>query len=232
MRCRKKIFEIIAATAVCAFSILGAGCAPTVTNQPAQTVIQPPPLFPPQTAMQGGDYAGFLAENENILKTCQEPEQCQAALFNIGFLYCYPKSPYYNPVKGLKHIEDLVKASPESPWAYQAKVWVELIKKNKVEGRKRQSRDDGRSKEAVVGEGRQIESPPEKAIEGQQEKVIESQPEKQVEGPADGKAEEDRLRLQEEIRSKDAAIKELNRQIERSRQIDMEIEKKERGLLY
>ena len=42
----------------------------------------------------------------------------------------------------------------------------------------------------------------------------------------------DRQRLEDEIKSKDEIIRELNRQIQKSRQIDIEIEKKERGLLY
>ena len=42
----------------------------------------------------------------------------------------------------------------------------------------------------------------------------------------------DRQRLEDEIKSKEEIISELNRQIERSRQIDIEMEKKERGLLY
>jgi hypothetical protein len=205
--------------------ILSVGCAPTVKPQPAPPVIQPPPLFPPQTAMQSGDYAAFLTENENALKNCQEPEQCAAALFNVGFLYCYPKSPYFNPVKGMKYLEDLIKGSPESPWAYQARIWVELLKKYKIEVRKRQTRDDGKQKEASGNETG-------KPNESQLDKVLEGQPEKQVENPADSKAEADSRRLEEEIRSKDETIKELNRQIERSRQIDIEIDKKERGLLY
>ena len=42
----------------------------------------------------------------------------------------------------------------------------------------------------------------------------------------------DLQRVEEQIRTKDEIIKELSRQIERSRQIDIEIEKKQRGLLY
>jgi hypothetical protein len=212
--------------------VLAAGCVPAVNNQPVQQpVIQQPPLFPPQNAMQNGDYAGFLTENENTLKTCQEPEQCAAALFNVAFLYCYPKSPYYNPVKGTKYVEDLISGSPESPWAYQAQIWVELIKKSKVEGRKRQPREEGKQREASANEaGKQADSQPDKQAEGQQDKQVENQQDKQIEDPTDNKAEADRRQLQEEIRSKDATIKELNRQIERSRQIDIEIDKKERGL--
>ena len=198
MRCRIRIIGVIACTAACVFLVLGAGCAPAVNNQPVQPVIQAPPLFPPQTAMQSGDYSGFLAENENILKTCQEPEKCAAGLFSIGFLYCYPKSPYYNPVKGVQYLEDLIKGSPESTWAYQARIWIELTRKNKVESRKRQPREEGKQREASTSEaGKQIESALDKQAEGQQDKQVEGQQDKQVENPVDNKAEADLRRAGE-----------------------------------
>lgn len=232
MLCRRKIFGILTRTAAGLLLIFCIGCARAPVNLPVQPVVQPPPLFPPQTAMQSGDYAGFLAANESTLKTCQEPEQCQAALFSLGFLYCYPKSPYYNPVKGIKYFEDLINGSPESPWAYQARVLVELSKKIKVESRKRQPKgDEGKQKETSSSEaGKLIEGS--QQVEGQQEKQIESPQERPAENPAESVAEAERRRLEDEVRSRDETIKELNRQIERSRQIDIEIDKKERGLLY
>jgi len=44
-------------------------------------------------------------------------------------------------------------------------------------------------------------------------------------------SEDKRRRLQGQIKSKDAAINDLKEQIKRSREIDMEIEEKERKLL-
>ena len=110
--------------------ILIAGCEPSHI-QPVQSLIPPPPpLFPPQTVMQTGDYAGSLAENSEALKSCQDPDKCAIALFNLSFLHCYPKSPYYDPPQGLKYIEDLIAAGPGSPWTFQAMVWKDLIEKN------------------------------------------------------------------------------------------------------
>lgn len=125
--------------------------------------------------MQTGDYAAFFEENSEVLKSCQDPDKCTLALFNLSFLHCYSKSPYYDPRKGLKYIKDLIAAAPESPWAYQAKVWKDLIEKNM--------------------------------------------------------RQKSRKRLEDEIKSKEETIRELNRQIERSRQIDIEMGKKERRLL-
>jgi len=142
--------------AVFVFCFLITGCA-SPPNQPVREIVQPPPLFPPQTAMQTGNYAGFFTENSEALKSCQDPEKCAIALFNLSFLYCYAKSPYYNPQTGLKYIEDLLKGSPESVWAYQATVWRDNIYSNmKKKIKKRPVRGDPKAKETPEP---QIEDP-------------------------------------------------------------------------
>jgi hypothetical protein len=165
--------------------------------------------------MQTGDYANFFAENSEALKSCEDPDKCAIALFNLSFLYCYPKSPYYDTQSGLKYIDDLIAAVPGSQWADQARIWKELIEKNmKKKVRKRQiSRDDSKTKEAA-------ESP-----ELQDDSAGPAE-------PSQGKDwEVDRQRMEDEITSKDEIIKKLRKQLERSRQIDIEMEQKERGLL-
>ncbi len=227
---QKRYWRMFIPAVACACLVLtvAAGCAPTVKEQPVTSAIAPPPLFPPQDAMRKGNYAELLAESESAMKTCTEPEQCAVALFNIGFLHCYSRSPYYNPARGLKYLEDLINGAPESPWAYQARMWADLIRKARGEARKRRVRDDAKSKEPAANHaGRQGDRGPEPSAEQ----------------TADGgdkaglKAEDptwanDRNRLEGEIRSRDEAIRQLKRQLERSRQIDIEIERKERGLLY
>ncbi len=136
----------------------------------------PQPVFPPQKVMASGDYAGFLAENQKALAECSEQNLCQEPLFNLGFIYAYPKSPYYQPGKGLPYFEELVQRYPESPLAFQATAWLHLMKQHIT-------------------------------------------------------AEDRRRRLQGEMKSKNAAINELRKQIKRSREIDLKIEQKERELL-
>ncbi len=167
--------------------VLISGCE-TSHIQPAPNMIPPSPLFPPQAVMQTGDYENFLAENYEALKSCQDPDKCTAALFNISFVYCYAKSPYYDPQQGLKYIDDLIAASPGNQWTFQAMVWKALIEKNMKEKVKKRpaARGEPKGKEA----------------------------------------------LEDEISSKEEIIKELNRQLERSRQIDIEMEQKQRGLLH
>ncbi len=204
--------KMIAGAAAFLILVLIAGCAET-KPQPVQEVAPPPQVFPPQNVIKNGDYAAFLAENNEILKNCTDPEQCTVALFNISFLYSYSKSPYYNPPKALKYIDDLIKGAPDSPYTYQAMVWKDTITKGmKQKSKKKPSREELKQKEAT-------EAPVEEAA-------------KPAETPSEYNWEADRQRLQEEIRAKEETIKGLNKQIERSRQIDIEIEKKERGLLY
>ena len=72
--------QVLSIAAVFLILVLIAGCeaskAPIV-----QQVIQPPPLFPPQTVMQTGDYAGFFTENTEALKACQDPDKCTSSAF-------------------------------------------------------------------------------------------------------------------------------------------------------
>lgn len=226
---QNRFLKIFANLGLCLFITLAAGCATVPEKPAAEIVVQPQPVFPPRSVMKSGDYAGFLAQNEETLKTCREPEKCNEALFNVAFLYCYPKSPYFNPVRGRKYLSDLIKGSPDSVLAYQAQVWDEYLKRIlKKETRKPKLRDDAKSREAPTEDlPQQTETPPESTPAGNQQQETGTTP------PTDNQQQEqNRSVLEEEIKTKDATIKELRRQIERSRQIDIEIEKKERGLLY
>ena len=133
----------------------------------------------------GGDYEGFLAENQKIVRECDEKATCDEALFNLGFVYSYPGSPYYNRARGLEYFDRLVQTYPRSVWAYQARAWAEIIRKNV-------------------------------SAVGKKQKDLQKDHQKD---------------LQEELKSKEATINELQNKLDRSREIDMEVEKKERELL-
>ncbi|MFZ0928969.1 MAG: hypothetical protein WAN11_10235 [Syntrophobacteraceae bacterium] len=197
--------------------VLIAGCEPSHIAPVQNVVPPPPPSFLPQTVMQTGDYAGFLAENSEALKSCEDPDKCTIALFNLSFLHCYPKSPYYDPQRGLKYIQDLIAAAPGSPWTFQAIVWKDLIETNMPKKIK---------KRPATREG----------LKGKESPEVSEAPEEDLAKSSEGTRESetdwvaDRQRLEDEIISKEEIIKELSRQLERSRQIDIEMEKKERGL--
>lgn len=98
------------------------------------------------------------------------------ALFNLGFVHAYPQSPYYDPSKALRYFDQLSNTYPQTPWAYQGRVWVAFINKTLA-------------------------------------------------------LEETRRRLQADLRTREATIRSLQGRLDRSRDIDVEIDKKERELL-
>ena len=140
------------------------------------SLFQSQATFPPQQVLETRDYRGFLAENQRQLSTCGGWGGCDIALFNLGFIYAYPQSPYRDPQKARQYLRDLQRRFPRSPWASQGQVLLAFMNEQ-------------------VG------------------------------------LEEAQRKLRTGLRSRDAAIQKLQGQLDRSREIDIEIEKKERELL-
>jgi hypothetical protein len=132
--------------------------------------------FPPQKAIETGDYRGFLAENQRNLSACGGWTACDITLFNLGFVYAYPQSPYRDPRKARQYLRELQHRFPQSPWTSQGQVLLAFLNEQ-------------------VG------------------------------------LEEAHRQLRTDLRTRDAAIRKLRGQLDRSREIDLEIEKKERELL-
>lgn len=127
------------------------GCAPAPVIVPPAP--PPLPMFPPQRVMETGDYAGFLAENQQALNECSGKNPCEVALFNLGFLYAYPKSPYYDQAKSLPYFSELIQKYPQSPWAFQATAWIDIMKKNMTsEDKRRRLQGEMKSKNAAINE--------------------------------------------------------------------------------
>jgi hypothetical protein len=147
------------------------GCA----SSPA-SLFRSQPAFPPQKVIQNGDYKGFLAENQRNLSACGGWTECDVTLFNLGFVYAYPQSPYRDPQKARQYLHELHSRFPQSPWTSQGQVLL-----------------------AFMNEQLSLE--------------------------------EAQRRLRADLRTRDAAIQKLRGQLNRSREIDIEIEKKERELL-
>jgi hypothetical protein len=151
--------------------VMVCSCSPLARVQPP-----PAPIFPPQRAMEGGDYAAFVAENERALADCKVTTGCDVALFNLGFTYAYAQSPYRNPAKALQYFAELSKKYPQSPWAFQGRAWTAVLNENLT-------------------------------------------------------LEEKENQLQSNLRNREATIRGLRAQLNRSRDIDVEMEKRERELL-
>ena len=128
------------------------------TRAPVVIPPSPPPLpaFPPQQVMESGDYAGFLAENQKALEECGGQNLCEVPLFNLCFIHAYPKSPFYDPGKGLACFEELIHKYPQSPWAFQAIAWTDIMKKSLTsEDKRRRLQGEMKSKNAAINELKQ-----------------------------------------------------------------------------
>jgi hypothetical protein len=148
-----------------------AGCASSPLSLPwSQT------SFPAQKVIENGDYKGFLAANQRTLARCGVETGCDVTLFNLGFVYAFPSSPYRDPQKARRYLNELHSRYPHSPWATQGQVLLRFMHEQ-------------------------------------------------------GRAEEAQRRLRAELRTRDTVIRKLREQLNRSREIDIEMERMERELL-
>jgi hypothetical protein len=131
---------------------------------------------PPQKVIESGDYQSFLADNQRTLTRCGEGAGCDVTLYNLGFVYAYPPSPFHDPQKARQYLNELHSRYPQSPWTTQGQVLLAFINER-------------------------------------------------------GSSEGAQRRLRAELRTRDAIIRKLREQLNRSREIDIEMEKKERELL-
>jgi hypothetical protein len=151
-------------------AILLGGCVSSPTS-----LFRPQPTFPPLKVIQNGDYRGFLVENRHNLSECGTSTVCDVTLFNLGFVYAYPQSPYRDPQKARQYLQQLRSRFPQSPWTSQGQMLLAFLN----------------------------------------EQVS---------------LEEAQRRLRTDLRARDATIQKLQGQLNRAREIDMDIEKKEREL--
>jgi hypothetical protein len=156
---------------VCCVLLSCSRTAPPVVIQPRL------PVFPPQKAMETGQYDGFLKDNEKIIQGCKGGGSgCDVALFNLGFVYAYAESPHRDAAKAMSYFEQLIKLYPQSPWAFQGKAWQAFLVKSLA-------------------------------------------------------AEENERKLQADLRAREETIRVLRARLTQSRDIDIEMEKKQRELL-
>jgi hypothetical protein len=153
MNMHTRLLARIFAKVLLALVLLIAGCTSPALKGIQQEAAVVAPVFPPQDVMQSGNYTVFLRLNEAALRECKDDVQCAIALFNLGFVYVHPNSLYYKPVTALQYFEELINRYPESPWAHQAQVWVELVKTNMAsEAGRNRLRSQLKSKETIIRE--------------------------------------------------------------------------------
>jgi hypothetical protein len=100
---------------------------------------------------------------------------CDVTLFNLGFVYAYPQSPYRDPQKARQYLHQLRSKFPQSPWTSQGQMLLAFV-----------------NEQARLDEGQR--------------------------------------RLRTDLRARDTTIQKLQGQLDRSREIDIDLEKKEREL--
>ncbi len=103
------------------------GCS---RSRPQPVAVIPTPLRMTQQVMVHRNFASFLANNRARLKACWQQPGCDVPLFNLGFLHTYVQSPYYDLPTALEYFDELIHAYPNSPWAFQARIWMPLLREN------------------------------------------------------------------------------------------------------
>lgn len=90
----------------------------------------PEPLTTAQNLFDQGDYKGALKENQKILSAHNNRPPGDEALFNMGLIYAHNGNPERDYKRSLSLFKRLVKEFPQSPWARQAKIWIEVLQEN------------------------------------------------------------------------------------------------------
>jgi hypothetical protein len=183
-------------------------------------------IFPPQQVMRSGAYGMFVTENLLALQQCTEPDQCASVLFNLGFVYAYPHSPYYDASKALPYFDDLQARYPETAWAFVSQAWTALLKeKLGLEYRYRILEQENLSLQQENS-----------TLEQTKYALEETQRRLQADLRARGTLIRNLQERQETIirnrqERQETLIRDLQDRLNRSREIDLEHEKKARELL-
>ena len=200
-----------------------AGCASTASRVDVVPVKIVEPVFPPHEVMETHLYSAFLVENQEALLQCSDESRCAVSLFNLGFVYLYPKSPYYNHQKGMYYFNTLIEKYPDHSFASLARIWTDLINRCiAAENLKVQLRGKLKSREVTIKElQRKVEEKTEQVEEKREEYRLEQLEQKteSADGSKDIEAEIDRVE------------REIRKKLDQSRAIDVEIERKERELV-
>jgi hypothetical protein len=172
----------------------------TVPPPPGPTEERP---FPPQTAMTTGDYGTFMSANLLALQQCQETADCAIALFNLGFAHAHPQSPYHDAAKALLYFNDLQEKYPHTLWAFESQLWTALM-----QGQLSLEREYHLMEQENL------------ALKKENDTLEQTK----------FALEETQRRLQADLRARETIIRNLQERLKRSRDIDLELEKKSREL--
>jgi tetratricopeptide (TPR) repeat protein len=148
-----------------------------------------------------GDYDGSLMAFQSIVVLAQDEPPADAATYNIGLVYAHPQYSKRDLHKAIGTFNRLIARYPDSPWAAQAKIWVEIL--NETEASKHQLEN---SKQVIEQSREEVEKIRLAAEKSRQE------------------IERSRLELEKSRQE----IEKAKQVLEKSKQIDIEIEQKRR----
>ncbi|OPY68518.1 MAG: hypothetical protein A4E62_02033 [Syntrophorhabdus sp. PtaU1.Bin002] len=77
-----------------------------------------------------GDYDGSLHEMQKALLLSTGKPPADEALFTISLIYAHPDNPKRDSGKSIASFRRVIREYPQSLWADQAKMWVDVIQEN------------------------------------------------------------------------------------------------------
>jgi tetratricopeptide (TPR) repeat protein len=148
-----------------------------------------------------GDYDRAFAKYREALVLAGDHAPADGAVYNMGLIYAHPNNPKRDNRKAIESFSKVISDYAESPWAEQARIWVDLLQQVET------SKQEAELAREAMEQSRQ-------AIERSRQDA-----EKFRLAAERSKQEVDRTR-QEMEKSRQA--------LERANQIDIEIEQKKR----
>jgi TolA-binding protein len=101
-----------------------AACAPPEVRQPEPENGQ---LLRGQHLLAQGDFAGALRENQEVLARFPQTPPGDEALFNLGLIHAHYANPKKDFGQALILLTRLEKDFPESPRAKEARIWGSIL---------------------------------------------------------------------------------------------------------
>ncbi len=101
-----------------------AACAPVRIKQAGQENVH---LRRGQHLLVQGDFEGALRENQDVLTRFPQTPPGDTALFNLGMIHVHYANPKKDIGQALHFFSRLKKEFPESPRTEEAKIWVSIL---------------------------------------------------------------------------------------------------------
>ena len=76
------------------------------------------------------DYEASLRESEAALSLCAGQPPADKAIFGLGLIYADPRNRRKNHAKALSFFRQVSEGYPESPYAVQATIWMEVLRED------------------------------------------------------------------------------------------------------